>query len=154
MPVNNYAYGRSSKSKIENTHNLMEFICYRAIEIANETEGCPDFGISWGLRTIDEQFALYKKGRDLLGDNSGARWAIVDKSKVVTYKDGMDRKSYHQTGCAIDFFAYVDGKYNDEKDNLAIIASCFKKAAEEAGIEYEWGGDWNFYDPFHFEIHL
>lgn len=111
-----------------------------AILIAIVTEAIKespyDFGIpkSGGLRTAEEQYILYKKGR----------------SKA----DGFKKKSYHQSGKAFDIFAYVDGQASWEKEHLKPIAlHIIKVAKEQFDIKLEWGGFWNtFKDMPHFQI--
>ena len=106
-----------------------------------------DFGIpsSGGFRTAAEQRKLYD-------DN---------KSRC----DGTKRLSKHQSGNALDFYAYVDGKYSDDKVHLTLIAmTFFHKAAQlrNAGVikeELIWGASFgengysfNGWDYFHIEI--
>lgn len=90
-----------------------------------------------GLRTIDEQNALYAQGRTKPG-------SIVTKAKGGS--------SYHNYGLAIDFAILTDtdgnGTYNDlswdikrdnDKDGVADWLEVVK-VFEAAG--WEWGGKW------------
>ena len=61
-----------------------------------------DFTVLYGVRTAEEQFALFKKGRGEVSD----AWVVVDKKKVVTYCDGYLKKSKHQSGDAVDIVFY------------------------------------------------
>ena len=61
-----------------------------------------------------------------------------DKSKC----DGYINKSYHQTGLALDFYAFIDGKASWQRDHLAMVACAFLQAASELGIKIKWGGLW------------
>lgn len=146
----NYKYSNNSTNKINTTKDLMQLLCAHALKIACERKmHCPDFGISHGLRTIEEQTSLYTQGRKLV-DNS---WVVVDKSKVVTNCDGIRNRSVHQDGLAIDFYAYVDGKANYEPGNLSLIATCFFEAASDLGINIDWGGSFkSISDGCHIEI--
>ncbi len=83
-----------------------------------------DFGIPphGGFRTAEEQFYLYKKG--------------------ASERDGYEKESYHQSGKAIDFYAYVDGKASWEYHHLAMVAAAILQAGTKIGIELEWGGFW------------
>ena len=88
-----------------------------------------DFGITCGLRTVEEQKELVAKGA----------------SKTM--------KSKHIEGRAIDFVVYINGKPNWDIDNYQKVAQAFKQAASEAGIEIEWGGDWKtFKDGPHIQL--
>jgi peptidoglycan L-alanyl-D-glutamate endopeptidase CwlK len=57
-------------------------------------------------------------------------------------RDGYIKKSYHQTGRALDFYAFIDGKASWEREHLAMVACAFLQAASELGIKITWGGLW------------
>lgn len=80
--------GKSSLLNLETTHPYIQLIVKRAITITQS-----DFGIlsTGGFRTAEMQNEIFKKGN----------------SKC----DGYIKKSYHQTGKAVDLVPYVDGKY-------------------------------------------
>jgi peptidoglycan LD-endopeptidase CwlK len=102
----------------------------RAIQISIIDFGIPSTG---GLRTTEDQAALFTAG------NSKA--------------DGRTNKSYHQTGRALDVYAYVDGKASWEKEHLAIIAVAMMQASAELGHRLQWGGLWkSFQDMPHFQL--
>jgi len=92
----------------------------RAIQISIIDFGIPSSG---GLRTVEDQAKLFTAG----------------KSKA----DGRTNKSYHQTGRALDVYAYVDGKASWSVEHLAIITVAFMQAANELGYKLESGGLWN-----------
>jgi peptidoglycan L-alanyl-D-glutamate endopeptidase CwlK len=101
-----------------------------AIALSNVDFGIPSSG---GLRTTEDQAALYTSG----------------KSKC----DGRTNKSYHQTGKAIDVYAYVDGKASWEKEHLAMIAAAMLQASAHLGHKLKWGGLWkSWQDMPHFEL--
>jgi peptidoglycan L-alanyl-D-glutamate endopeptidase CwlK len=95
-----------------------------------------DFGIPahGGRRTPGEQNELF----------------IQNLSKC----DGFNTKSKHQSGNALDFYAYVNGKASWDKVHLAMVASCILTTAKRLKIEglidseLEWGGtfDSNSFD--------
>ena len=102
----------------------------RAIQISIIDFGHPQYS---GLRTTKTQAELYTAG----------------KSKA----DGRTNKSYHQTGRALDVYAYVDGKASWEKEHLAIVAVAFMQSAASLGYKLEWGGLWtSFQDMPHFQL--
>ena len=84
-----------------------------------------DFGIppDGGLRTAERQKEIFLAG------NSPC--------------DGYIRKSDHQDGMAIDFYAWV-GKASWDVEYLAVIASAILQMAPEEGLKGQWGG---FYVP-------
>jgi len=75
-----------------------------------------------GIRTEKRQNELYREG----------------KSKL----DGFEKKSFHQTGRALDFYAFVDGKASWDEAHLAMVASAFLQAAGTLGHSVSWGGLW------------
>jgi peptidoglycan L-alanyl-D-glutamate endopeptidase CwlK len=56
--------------------------------------------------------------------------------------DGYINQSYHQTGRALDFYAFIDGKSSWEREHLAMVACAFLQAASELKIKIKWGGLW------------
>ncbi len=60
-------------------------------------------------------------------------------------------ESPHQHGFAIDLIHSVKGwQLNDRQ--WALIGHQGKEIASAMGLDLEWGGDWKFYDPAHWEI--
>ena len=101
-----------------------------AISMSNIDFGIPSTG---GLRTTEDQAALFTSG--------------------VSKADGRTNKSYHQTGKAIDVYAYVDGKASWDKLHLALIAAVMLQAAAQLGYRLKWGGNWkSWQDMPHFEL--
>lgn len=88
--------------------------------------------ISQGVRTIEEQNALYALGRTV-------------KGKKVT--NAVGGKSYHNYCLAIDVVQLVGSQVNWDFDY-----SKLKLFAHKYNIE--WGGDWQFQDKPHFQITL
>jgi|TARA_Y100000310_G_scaffold327068_1_gene392856 peptidoglycan L-alanyl-D-glutamate endopeptidase CwlK len=75
-----------------------------------------------GLRTAERQNELFQNG----------------KSQC----DGYDSRSCHQSGMALDFYAYVDGKASWDKSHLAMVACAYLQAASQLGYKIRWGGLW------------
>jgi len=91
----------------------------RALEISVVDFGIPKYG---GIRTAEEQYGLFLDG----------------KSRA----DGTNSLSYHQSGKALDFFAFVDGKASWHPGHLAMVAAAFLQAGAEFGYKLTWGGLW------------
>lgn len=101
-----------------------------AIQLTNIDFGIPSTG---GFRSTEDQAKLWTAG----------------KSKC----DGRNNKSYHQTGLALDLYAYVDGHASWEKEHLAIIAAAMLQASAVLGHQLKWGGLWKSWQDFpHFEL--
>ena len=103
-------------------------------------------------RSAEVQTGLYAKGRRYV---EGSGWEIVDKARVVTYCDGLLRKSYHQTGRAVDaglrrkgVFVWDSEHADGEAHELFLILVDEMKARG-----FEWGGEWRtFPDRHHFQM--
>lgn len=83
-----------------------------------------DFGVprDAGLRTAETQNRLFRSGSSLA--------------------DGYEIKSFHQSGYALDFYAYVNGKASFEEPHLAMVAAAFLQAAAQLKEPLRWGGLW------------
>lgn len=122
----------SSKSK-----QRREGVDPRLIEISDLTIQITvvDFGhpADAGKRTAERQNELYIDG----------------KSKA----DGYNKLSRHQSGKALDFYAFVDGKASWDTEHLAMVAAAFLQAASILGYKLKWGGLWkSFKDYPHVEL--
>ena len=88
-----------------------------------------DFGITCGLRTLEEQKELVAKGA----------------SKTM--------KSKHLEGRAIDFVVYINGKANWDLSNYEKVAQVFLEVGKEQGVELEAGAFWkSFKDGPHIQL--
>jgi peptidoglycan L-alanyl-D-glutamate endopeptidase CwlK len=120
-----------------NSINNLAGVDGRLIDIADLaiTLSSIDFGIpsTGGLRTEAVQAKLFADG--------------------VSKADGVNNKSYHQSGKALDVYAYVDGKASWDKLHLALIAAAMLQASAQLGYELKWGGNWKSWQDYpHFEI--
>lgn len=92
-------------------------------------------GISECLRTVEEQNALYAKGRTTAGN-------------IVTNAKGTSYSSMHQWGVAFDFYR------NDGKGAYENGDGFFEKVGKIGKAHgLEWGGDWkSIKDTPHFQL--
>jgi hypothetical protein len=60
-------------------------------------------------------------------------------------------QSPHQYGLAFDFVSAVRG-WNLHPREWAVIGQIGKEVARKRKIPMEWGGDWDFYDPAHWQL--
>ena len=113
-----------------------------------------DCMVVYGHRTQEEQFELYKKGRELVGD----AWVVTEKSKIVTYLDGYIKKSKHNEmpSLAVDVIPYPEmwtsvTKFRQFGNYVkGVIDMLYKYGTIENVIE--WGGDWKWKDYAHWQI--
>ena len=115
---------------MEGVDTRLHEICEMALTISKVDFGIPSSG---GLRTAEQQKELFNDG----------------KSKC----DGFISLSNHQSGNALDFYAYVDGKASWDDLHLAMVATAFLQAASHLGYTLRWGGNFkNFKDFPHVEL--
>lgn len=125
-----FKLGNNSIINLTGVDGRLVEIADLAITLSNIDFGIPSTG---GLRTTEDQAKLFTSG--------------------VSKADGRINKSYHQTGKAIDVYAYVDGKASWEKLHLALIAAVMLQAAAQLGYKLKWGGNWkSWQDMPHFEL--
>ena len=125
-----FKFGEKSKARMRGINDQLIEVAELALLISPIDFGIPKHG---GLRTAGEQQALFDDGTSQL--------------------DGSIKKSYHQSGMALDVFAYVDGKASWNEDHLTIIAAAMLEAANRLSVSLRWGGHWKgFIDMPHFEV--
>lgn len=132
-------FGKKSKERLATCHPALQEVMNAAIEEY-------DFTVLYGHRTAEEQYALYKQGRELRGN----KWVKV--GKTVTDKDGYTKKSKHNSkpSTAIDIAPMpIDWNNIEAFEELAHVVL---KYADELGIKLVWGGDWTMKDYPHFEL--
>ena len=123
--------------------------CHPDIQkVMNEAIKHYDFTILYGNRSTEEQFFLFKKGRKYID----GKWAVINKSEVVTNLDGMTKLSNHNhsPSLAIDIAPYpIDWNNIERFKELSVVV---KKAMLTVGVNLQWGGDWKMRDYPHYEI--
>jgi len=117
-----YKLSENSKKNRDGVDQRLIEISDLAIKITAVDFGHPADG---GLRTAERQYELYADG----------------KSEC----DGVKNKSRHQSGLALDFYAFVNGKASWEPLHLAMVASAFLQAASILGYKLSWGG---LFEPY------
>ena len=111
-----------SLGKLKGVNPLMIDTVKRAIEVSSV-----DFGVIYGVRSVEEQRKLYDAGR-----------SQTMKSKHLLQQDG--------TAHAVDLMAY-DG--SDPSWDIVMyddIADAMKEAAIETGAKICWGAAWHIDD--------
>lgn len=77
--------------------------------------------------------------------------AEQDRLKAAGRSKAAAGQSPHQGGFAVDIIHGVAG-WNLDKKQWALIGSVGKSIAKGHNLHLVWGGDWNFYDPAHWEL--
>lgn len=114
-PISNSGFklGQRSLKNLEGVNPDLIKVVKRAIEITQV-----DFSVIEGLRTVERQRELVRKGA----------------SKTMN--------SRHLTGHAIDIAPIIDGKISWDFNHYYPLASAMAKAATELGVQVRWGGAW------------
>lgn len=142
-------FGKKSLDKLSTAHPKLQLVMKEAIKSY-------DFTVLYGNRSVEEQFELYKKGRELQSDGT---WKKV--GSTVTELDGKIKKSKHNysPSLAVDIAPYPIDWNNIQrfKDMAKVVLQC----AKNLNIKVIWGADWDmdgnieehkFKDFPHFEL--
>ena len=108
-----------SKKKLEGVHPDMVAVVERAIELTKV-----DFGVTYGVRTVEEQEKLVASGR----------------SQTMTSKHLIQDSGYSH---AVDVVAYDGSNVKWELNVYDDICDAFKKAALDLGVAVKWGAAWS-----------
>jgi peptidoglycan L-alanyl-D-glutamate endopeptidase CwlK len=128
-----YYYSKKSKAALNSAHPDLQ-------KLFNEVIKIHDCTIIFGKRTLEEQQKLFAQGRTIPG-------------KIVTNCDGINKKSKHQDGLAVDVAPYF-GKENlkidwSDREKFVHFAGIVKGVASQLGIKMRWGGDWDSDNELH-----
>jgi peptidoglycan L-alanyl-D-glutamate endopeptidase CwlK len=111
-----FNFSQSSLSKLLTVDNKLQYLAIKVLEVTPI-----DFAITEGFRTIEEQQRLYEEG----------------KSKC----DGINNKSKHQEGKAIDICPVINNKLDyTATDDLYFLLGLFYLKAKELLEKYELTG--------------
>ena len=128
--MKNFKFGKNSERRMIGVNYQLVEVAKLALVLSPIDFGIPKHG---GLRTAEEQQELFN-----------------DKASQL---DGTIKKSHHQSGMALDVFAYVDGKASWDEHHLTTIAAAMLEAASRLSVNMRWGGHWTkFKDMPHFEV--
>lgn len=134
-------FGKLSRGRLATCHSDIQ-------KVMNEAIKHYDFTILYGHRTREEQFELYRQGRDLVG----GVWTKT--GNTVTNLDGKSKLSEHNysPSRAIDIAPYPIDWNNITR--FIEMAAVVKKCAKDLGITLTYGGDWKMRDYPHFQIEV
>ena len=114
-----FRLSQRSMDKLEGVHPDMTAVVERAIQLTEV-----DFGVTQGVRTLEEQKANVAAGR-----------SQTMASKHLLQDDGFSH--------AVDVVAYIGSDVSWELNVYDDICDAFKKAAEEVGCAIKWGAAWS-----------
>lgn len=114
-----FRLSQRSMDRLEGVHPHMTAVVERAIQLTGV-----DFGVTQGVRTLDEQKANVAAGR-----------SQTMASKHLLQDDGFSH--------AVDVVAYVGPDISWELNVYDDICDAFKEAAKEVGCSIKWGAAWS-----------
>lgn len=114
-----FRLSQRSIDRLEGVHPDMTAVVERAIQLTEV-----DFGVTQGVRTLEEQKANVAAGR-----------SQTMASKHLLQDDGFSH--------AVDVVAYVGSDVSWELNLYDDICDAFKQAAEEIGVSIKWGAAWS-----------
>ncbi len=125
-----YELSNRSRERLQGVNPKLIEVIDLALTISVIDFGIPQHG---GLRSAEVQKELFDKG--------------------LSKCDGINNKSYHQSGNAFDVYAYVDGKASWDRYHLTQVAAAILQATAMLGYAVEWAGLWKSWQDYpHFEI--
>lgn len=147
-----FKFSQQSLNKLNTVDPQLQILAHEVLKISPY-----DFAITEGLRTLEKQQELFKQNKP---------------NKIITKCDGINNKSKHQEGKAIDIMIYIQEIDKTDKTDKTTtnkptgriigtweekyyreIATIFKQKAKELNINIRWGGDFKgFFDGPHFEL--
>jgi len=111
--ISGFILSRRSLERLEGVDENLVYITKLALDYSTV-----DFGVTSGLRTLEQQKLLVADGRS------------------------QTLKSKHLEGKAVDVVAYKAGSVSWDFEHYVEIAEAFRMAAEEEGIPVTWGAAW------------
>lgn len=114
-----FKLSKRSLKKLEGVHPDMVATVKRAIELTTV-----DFGVTYGVRTLEEQKRLYASGR-----------SQTMNSRHLIQGDGYSH--------AVDLVAYDGSDVVWENNVYDNIADAMAEAANEVGCKIKWGAAWS-----------
>ena len=108
-----FSLGDKSLQRLSTVKPALQSVVKRAIELSSV-----DFRVIEGIRTLERQQYLLKKGAT------------------------RTLKSKHLTGDAVDLAPVIDGQVSWDWQYFHPIAKAMKAAAEEQDVLIRWGGTW------------
>ena len=114
-----FRLSQRSMDRLEGVHPHMTAVVERAIQLTGV-----DFGVTQGVRNLDEQKANVAAGR-----------SQTMASKHLLQDDGFSH--------AVDVVAYVGPDVSWELNVYDDICDAFKEAAKEVGCSIKWGAAWS-----------
>lgn len=134
-----FYFSQTSKDKLQGVHPDLIRVAEKALSY-----GIMDFAIAQGVRTKEQQEALFKQGRDPAYPGPIITWT----------KQSKHLKQADDYGHAVDIVPIINGRMDwNTVENFTLLATLMFRAAMELNALINWGGHWvKTKDRPHFEI--
>ena len=109
-----FKLSKRSLDKLKGVEEDLQAVVFEAITLTKV-----DFGVTYGLRTLEEQKKLYEQGRS------------------------QTMKSKHLDGRAVDLVAYFGSDISWELNVYDDICDAMAEAARREGVPIKWGAAWS-----------
>lgn len=142
-----YVFGPHSEKVLATVHPDLVKVVRHAL-----TKSPLDFAVIQGLRTREEELALYQSSRP---PNKGPwKTNCNGTAKGETSPEGYPGTgvSNHQEGKAVDLAALYEGVITWAEPSYVLIDKAMQEAADELGIMIKWGGHFPQPDLDHWEL--
>jgi peptidoglycan LD-endopeptidase CwlK len=137
--------GQRSLSRLDGVHPDLVRVVVRAAAMAKAV--VEDFTVLEGVRTVEQMYAVYGKGRTAAqcqANGVPAKYARPKEAKVTWLSDPLmsnHRKRADGYGRAVDLAPYpIDWNAAARFDKLANLMF---RAASIEGVRIRWGADWD-----------
>lgn len=117
-----FYFSSKSISRLEGVNPKLVEVAHKAIKVSKI-----DFGITQGLRTIEQQ----------------KEYVATGKSRTMNSKHLPQADGYSH---AVDVVAYIGSQISWELNLYDDIADAFAKSARDLGVSLRWGAAWNVPD--------
>lgn len=125
-------FSKTSLSRLKGVHPDLVRVVNRCAKDWKDKQFT--FGITCGVRTLEEQRILVKKGA-----------SKTLRSRHIPAPNGYSH--------AIDVVAFIDGKVRWDWPLYDKISKAMKASAKAENVPVEWGGDWvSFKDGPHYQL--
>ena len=153
LPAPTPSLGFDARGKLQRVHPELKARITRVAE-ALAARGM-EMLVTDGLRTFEEQWVIYKKGRRQVN----GKWECINPKCAGTFTGAKGGQSNHNYGLAIDAYPFIDGRVYTEipktasaefKKKFNAVQQAIGEEGERAGLA--WGGRWTRVDTPHLQL--
>jgi hypothetical protein len=142
--------------KIEATNNDYRYshpeivIFWKAMFKHMKARGIPVRAFEF-TRSMERQNELFDTGRTKARAGQSPHQIHTFRMESKDPITGVVLKTYKDCSAAVDIIHATRG-WNLTKKEWDVVGAIGKEIARKRNIDIEWGGDWQFYDPAHWQL--